>query len=439
MPPSRAIALASILSILCAAAAVCSVPFFGAGQALAADVLPPTPTDGRLKACTAQGPGFIFIPGTETCLRAGGYLWAEGYYNTYTQYPPNNDQTYSISTAALILDARTASDYGTVRAYLETRFKWRSSDAWSDGPNTLVGSKPAQLTLHDVFVQFAGLTAGYTQSFFDFYGNANVLGTDPVTVGDDTRLNLIAYTYELSPSLSTTVSLEDAAGRQNGILARVPSRFGLDDYQAGLRAPDVVGNLKYQSTWGALQLSGALHQVTATALQTPVVTVGGGWGYALQAGVMFNLPALGEGDTLYLQSAYTNGATSYLGLVDPSGAYGAPDGFVGALGDIAKVAGWNFTASLLHNWDERWSSALFGGYASYDFDTRGARAAYGATGGTNLNVGGYLAFSPVRRFTIALQYDYTYNAATNYRPTAFSPVLASVGAQQALLFVSRDF
>ena len=201
----------------------------------------------------------------------------------------------------------------------------------------------------------------------------------------------------------------------------------------------MVANVKFQSAWGTLQFSGALHQVTATALQTPVVTVGGGWGYALQAGVMFNLPVLGEGDTLYLQSAYTKGATSYLGLVDPSGAYNAPDGFVGAFGDIGKVAGWNLTASLLHNWDKRWSSALFGGYASYDFDFRGARAAYGATGGTNINVGGYLAFSPVRTFTIALQYDYTYNAATNYRPAAFSPALPSVGAQQALLFVSRDF
>lgn len=418
--------------------AACFAPFL-TSAAIAADLPSAAPGDGRLRACTVQGPGFIFIPGTDTCLRIGGYLWVEGYYNSYTAYPPQNDKTYSIATGALIVDARTQTDYGTVRSYFETRYQWRTSDPWSDGPNTPTGSKPAQLDVRDIYVQFAGFTVGHTQSFFDFYGNANVLGTDATTIGDDTRLNLFAYTYEFSKNLSTTLALEDAADRQSGILARDPGLFGAADFQSGVRAPDIVANLKYQAAWGTLQLSGALHQVSATVLETPLATVGGGWGYALQAGVMFNLPAVGEGDTLYLQSAWTNGATSYLGLQDPSGAYDPPDAFVSGAGGIRKVSGWNVTASLLHNWNERWSSALFGGYAAYDFNNTGVQAAYGASGGTNLNVGGYLAFAPVKQFTIALQYDYNSNAATNYRSTAFSPGLASVGAQQVLLFISRDF
>lgn len=409
------------------------------GQAAAADLLSPPATDGRVRACTAQGPGFFFIPGTDTCLRIGGYLWIEGYYNTYSAYPPNYDKAYSIATGALIIDTRTDTEYGVVRSYFETRYQWRTSDPWSDGPNTPTGNKSAQLDLRDIYVQFAGFTVGHTQSVFDFYGNANVFGTDAATIGDDTRLNLIAYTYELSRSLSTTLALEDAADRQSGILARSPSLFGPADFQAGVGAPDVVANLKSQASWGTLQLSGALHQVSATTLDTPLATVNGGWGYALQAGAMFNLPAFGEGDTLYLQAAYAKGATSYLGLQDPSGAYDPPDAFLGAFGEVHKVSGWSATASFLHNWNEHWSSALFGGYAAYDFNNTGVQASYGASGGTNLNVGGYLAFTPVKQFTIALQYDYNSNAATNYRLTPFSPAQSSVGAQQVLLFISRDF
>ncbi|GLI21676.1 hypothetical protein GGQ86_001020 [Xanthobacter flavus] len=439
MPIARAIVLRRLHCLILAGAVGGVAADWAQGRAAAADLISPRAADGRVRACTAQGPGFVFIPGTDTCLRVGGYLWVEGYYNTDTQYPPSYDKTYSISTGGLILDIRSATDYGTVRAYFETRFRWRTSDPWSDGPNMPTGSQPAQIDLRDAYVQFAGFTIGHGQSVFDFYGNANVLGTDPATIGDDTRLNLVSYTYEFSKNLSTSFSLEDAANRQSGILARNPILFGPYDFQAGLGAPDLVANLKYQASWGTLQLSGALHQVSATAVQTPAVTLGGGWGYALQAGVMFNLPALGEEDTLYLQSAYTSGATSYLGLQDPSGDYGVPDAFVGAGGNVTKVSGWNVTASLLHNWNERWSSALFGGYAAYDFNTTGIQAFYGASGGTNYNVGGYVAFAPVKQFTIALQYDYTYNSATSYRPTAFAPALPSVGAQQMLLFISRDF
>jgi hypothetical protein len=153
---------------------------------------------------------------------------------------------------------------------------------------------------------------------------------------------------------------------------------------------------------------------------------------------MFKLDALAEGDTLYIQSAYADGAISYLGLVDPTGMYTPPDAFMSVTG-LTTVTGWNITASFLHNWNEKWSTAVFGGYAAFDLNDPAAQLFYGMSGGTNYNVGGYLAFTPVKALTIALQYDYTYNSAKDYVPTAFGPSLASTDASQVLLFVSRDF
>lgn len=212
----------------------------------------------------------------------------------------------------------------------------------------------------------------------------------------------------------------------------------LDDAQTGQRVPDMVANLKYEGEWGAFQLSGALHQVGALDFffqQQRTDT----WGYAVQAGVMFKLPMLGEGDTLYLQTAYANGATAYLGLQDPSGDYSAPDAFIGPFG-LSKVSGWNVTASYLHNWNEKWSSAIFGGYGSYKYDDALTEIIYGASGGKNASVGGYLSWAPVEKLQIALQYDYTYNSASNY--IFFAPAAvarSSVDASRVLLFVGRDF
>lgn len=118
--------------------------------------------------------------------------------------------------------------------------------------------------------------------------------------------------------------------------------------------------------------------------------------------------------------------------------YSPPDAFVGPFG-LTTVTGWNATASLLHNWNAKWSSALFGGYASYDLNDPSAQLFYGTSGGINYNIGGYLAWAPVAGLSIALQYDYTYNEATDYVPTAFSAALPSVDASRVLLFASRDF
>ncbi|WP_029004651.1 porin [Azorhizobium doebereinerae] len=385
-----------------------------------------------VRQCTAYGPGFYYIPGTETCLRIGGYLWGEGYYNSYTDYPAANNKTYSIATAGLILDARTDTEYGTLRSYFEGRFRWRTSDPWSDGPN---GS---EMEVWNAYIQFAGFTFGHAQSFFDFYANANVLGTDPATIGDDTRINLLAYTAEFAEGVSATLSLEDASDRLGGVLPQDPALpDALSDYQAGVTAPDVVGNLRIEGKWGAAQLSGALHQVRSLT-QADLFTTTDRWGYALQGGVMVNLPMLGEGDNLYLQTAYADGAMSYLGLQDPSGAYAVPDAYLGPAG-LSLLRGWNVTGQVLHNWNDKWSTALFAGYAAFEVEDGVAQLAYGASGGRNWNVGGNLAWTPVANLTIAIQYDYTAIELNNAVATDFSPALASTKAHRGLLYVARAF
>lgn len=384
-----------------------------------------------VRVCNAYGQGFYYIPGTDTCLRIGGYLWAEGYYNTYTNYPSVNNKTYSIATAGLIWDARSQTEYGTLRSYMDLRFRWRSSDAWSDGPNGV------DTDVWNAYIQWAGFTFGHAQSYFDFYANANVLGTDPATIGDDTRINLIAYTYEFVEGLSATLSLEDSADRVAGVVPQNPDVYGTDNYQTSGKAPDIVANLRAEGKWGAAQLSGALHQVRALDLNNQFATTDT-WGYALQAGLMVNLPMLADGDNFYLQTAYVNGAVSYLGLQDPSGSYLVPDAYLGLTG-LSLVSGWNITGQFLHNWNDKWSTAIFGGYASFDVNNPVARASYGSTGGNNYNVGGNLAWTPVTNLTIAFQYDYTVMEVNNYVSTSYAPSQASTKAQRGLLFVSRNF
>src|ERR1041384_4441611 len=81
-----------------------------------------------VKICSLYGAGFYYIPGTDTCLKLGGYLRVEtalnsgGHYNgQFTSVAAAHNQLtnyYSArSRANFNIDTRTATEYGVVRTY----------------------------------------------------------------------------------------------------------------------------------------------------------------------------------------------------------------------------------------------------------------------------------------------------------------------------------
>ncbi|MGH6853578.1 MAG: porin, partial [Methylocella sp.] len=167
-----------------------------------------------VRICDAYGAGFFYIPGTDTCLRAGGLVLAElrGFNPSFTIAGPlfygagaqhlgpgfvpspseytNARSRDAIDYAALgrvELDARTQSPWGALRSFIRVDAYYGSGGSAALGSlgqqldtfNTTAGtSAPRETTiLNKAFIQFAGLTAGYAQSMFDFYADAyNYLG-----------------------------------------------------------------------------------------------------------------------------------------------------------------------------------------------------------------------------------------------------------------------
>lgn len=414
-----------LIGLLATGGVLASIP------ALAAE--PPARTAAYEKACKAQGPGFVYVVGTDTCLRIGSYLWAETYYNTYTDYPPQNATLYWVATLGLQLDARTATDYGTLRSYMELRMIHRTADPWSET------AEEAQFQPWDMHIEFAGFTFGFTQSFFDFYANQDVLGTDPATIGDQTQLAVLGYTWHLPNGFSAQVSLEDSTARDEGVLPSAPNLVDPDALATDTRLPEIVANFGQSGNWGQFLLSGALHQISASPNGATIPDTTRDWGYAMQAGVMFNLPAIAAGDTLYLQTAYAEGAVSYLGIIDASGDLSPPDAFQRVDGSLSKTRGWSVVGQYLHNWNDDWNSAVFGGYATFDIADPVAQAAYGASGIANVNVGANLTWTPAPPLAITLQYDYNLYQAENFRLTEDGLPVRSQQAHQLLLLVAATF
>ncbi|WP_425106645.1 porin [Ancylobacter sp.] len=382
--------------------------------------------------CPSEGSKQVWIEGLRTCVEAGGYLWAEGYYNTYSNYPAKDKEFYSIGTVAITANTTTEMPFlGPLRGVADVRFQYRTSDPWSDGPSEF------QIKPQTLYLEWAGITFGVRNSFFDFYENEDVLGTDPGIVGDDTKLPVLGYTLALARDISLTLALEQGRYRDSGIKpADAASAVMLAQND---KAPDFVVALGQTTAWGSYQFSGALHRIALEGDLPQTASSPTSWGYAFQAGVMVNLPMLAKGDSLYLQTAYVDGATSYLGLIDPSGDFSPPDAYWDMNDGFSRVTGWNITAQYLHNWSPVLNSAFYAAYGRFDLNDANAVLSYGASGGQNFNAGGNLVWSATENLSFVAQYVFNYYAARDYVKTSYGLSQSSQSAHQILLMARYDF
>ena len=337
-----------------------------------------------VRICSLYGAGFYYIPGTDTCIKLGGYLRADvGVHtnsiftgDTSAQGGANNRFTNGITTRArqdLTIGTRTATEYGVVRTFFDATFTWTGdnyaanqnsaatlgstiyspigggtgvSPAAAPGNATGGGVAGGALGVYHAFIQFAGFTIGKTISQFSAPFNAypaNIYDGLVGGGGDVTGVNQLTYTAQFGNGVSGTISLQDpTAYYQAGVNNITPSAtlgvgtaglgaFGASDF-AGTVAPDVVGVLKVDQAWGSLQGSLALHDNHAAyyGYVGTVATSGGEttghpddkWGWAAQLAASFNTPMLGAGDVVNVSGVYTDGATRY-NIQDLAAATGA--------------------------------------------------------------------------------------------------------------------
>src|ERR1700716_695556 len=118
-----------------------------------------------VRICSAYGAGFWYIPGTDTCLKIGGYMRADTTINGGASHGQPawsgdsgqqnrfRDIFISRSRMALTIDTRTASEYGVVRTFLQGNFQFNT---FGTSNGTVLGSSP---TAPVTASQLAGLNA----------------------------------------------------------------------------------------------------------------------------------------------------------------------------------------------------------------------------------------------------------------------------------------
>src|SRR3954462_421017 len=148
-----------------------------------------------VRVCSTSGAGVFCTPGTETCLRSGGRVRAEALY-----LEPNNRADDAIGFRArgrIQLDARTATAYGLLRTFV--RFDITHNTGVYGGDTAIVDQ---------AFVQFGGLTAGRTVSFWD-NGDLPTGHFGTLRFSDAPTVNVLAYTFSFGNGFSASLAAEE--------------------------------------------------------------------------------------------------------------------------------------------------------------------------------------------------------------------------------------
>jgi hypothetical protein len=140
------------------------------GGAQAADLPVKAKAVEYVRICSLYGTGFWYVPGTDTCIKIGGYVRVDTTFNGGIQGNPYwngngglqdryKDYFQSRSRLTLDIDTRTATEYGVVRTFGEARFQFNDPDGtapFAGFPNATGASIATQY----LFIQFAGFTFG---------------------------------------------------------------------------------------------------------------------------------------------------------------------------------------------------------------------------------------------------------------------------------------
>jgi hypothetical protein len=291
------------------------------GGAQAADLAVAEPVD-YVKVCDAYGAGYFYIPGSDTCLKIGGFV--KGYIDFYSNTMsitsltgPSASYNYRwqwTTEASIQLQAQSMSDIGLITSWLDYRAKH------INGVTTF--------GIDSAYLKAGPVKMGYFTNIFYYGGQYGEIGVGGGLDGEDITSNQLAFSTSMG-----------GLGLWLGIADNRDNAGGAAYYESSW--PDVIAAVTGSS-------GGFDWKLAAAATDTVF-----GTGYAAQIGAAWTA---GNGDAIRVKAAFGNSQGS--SYVDSSAPDGSGDTIWSAL--IAGVHYWSSTvqtdlaasySSKLGGWD----------------------------------------------------------------------------------------
>jgi hypothetical protein len=325
-----------------------------AGGAQAADLTVAEPVD-YVKVCDAFGTGFFYSPGTDTCIKVGGYVefgtsFGGGDFGGLNS--SNNNWGNFYTEVSIQLTASSVTEYGNLTGFIDMRAK-TGNEAGGETFNDYVNASTNSAYVDSAYLELGPLKAGYFTSLFDFgrgYDDTGMFGSDSTT-------DHIQLTYAVN-GFGLALSIEDQ--RDRGGFSDL-SDFD-PDYDNN-NIPDIIGAVTYSSGIFAAKVAAAYTNSAVDFVGPNEYDAKAGW--AIGGGLEIALDNFSAGDRFFVSAAYGDNANSFTGIsggTSVAGALGLFDNEFAA----GTGSSWSALASYKHVWTPQLWSSLSGGYAQFD-------------------------------------------------------------------------
>src|SRR5215470_10453788 len=253
-----------------------------------------------VRICSLYGEGFYYIPGTEICLKIGGYVQADYGWNVAAASTPHysganaaQDRTVnpysSRHRGQFNFDSRTQTSYGTLRTFVAIYIENRDLNSVTVTPSR-------------AFIQWAGFTFGHTKSITDVPGTPapdsfrSLHTTQNISDTSGGGTNQIAYTWEVGSGMTLNIGADERrtkalANLSTANLIAVGSNPGtaFGPYQH----PTPWLNFSINQAWGRFGTSALFNKIDATYYTAGCPQAGTSqcgypddkWGWAVLSGI----------------------------------------------------------------------------------------------------------------------------------------------------------
>ena len=130
-----------------------------------------------VRVCDAFGTGFFYIPGTETCLKFGGYI---RFQTNFGRDSSGTSDWDSFTRAQFEVDTRTDTELGALRGFIG--FRGNADNGSSSSSSVFVDQ---------AFIELGGLKVGKFYSWWD-----DGLSGETDELSSNALFNSIRYTYD---------------------------------------------------------------------------------------------------------------------------------------------------------------------------------------------------------------------------------------------------
>ncbi|MDH7800322.1 porin [Rhizobium sp. AN70] len=145
-----------------------------------------------VRVCDAFGTGFFYIPGTETCLKFGGYV---RFQTDFGRDKSGTSDWNSFTRAQFEVDTRTDTELGALRGFIG--FRGNADNGSSSSSSVFVDQ---------AFIELGGLKVGKFYSWWD-----DGLSGETDELSSNALFNSVRYTYDAG-SFWAGVSVDELQG-----------------------------------------------------------------------------------------------------------------------------------------------------------------------------------------------------------------------------------